>query len=138
MKIIWFALLLSNLMLVFVASTILRPGEAPAEIGFLRVIFGMIALINATLAFVLPKIFLRIQSKRMPIDPSGPLEKIVVQVGTGLVIRLALLESVTLMGFVLATVSHNLPSMFPFAGFAIFGVLANYPTESKVRDLARL
>lgn len=131
-KIIWGALLMVHVILGVVLNLQLSkvdmpPMENPTIIPML----GGIGLMNAILSFLLPKLLLRQQSAQQEVNPS--LERLMQKYSAPFVLRLALIESVTLMGFSSAYLSRDINHFYPFFAVGVVLHLLAFPTEEKMK-----
>lgn len=137
MKILWAALAATQLMLVFVA-TIQQPPAQPLD-DTMR--FALMAVAGGTLflAFVLPQMFgkqLRAGFEKQGRAVDGiPLPEIAQKAIVPFIIRCALLDSVTVMGFLLSFMSGDMTYVMAFAAIALVGFALTFPSERNVRGL---
>ncbi len=140
---VWGVLLASQGMIVLVSQTaVVKPLSPPDQVapasalGALNPhVFMMIAAIIALAAFALPRFLL--QSIRRHFVANPPVEVISREVMTRVlpvwIVRWALLESITLLGFVVSMLNNDPPAIYPFAGAALVGFVLSLPNEQKLR-----
>ncbi len=145
-KIIWFALFMSNWMFLFVSHFLRGNGsEAPisASEGLPPQIFFVMGGVSLVISQILPKFIARalspqneVQSERTEDGSPAPLSpRMFSALFTPMVIELAILESVSLYGFILGFTQGRLDLHRIFFGVAIVFVIRAYPTSlEKLRD----
>jgi len=142
--IIWCALLASQGMIVLVSQTAtVRPLSPPDQVvppsalGTLNPqIFMGIAAFMALLAFMVPQVLLKSLKKRFAANPPGEIvsREVMAKVLPVWIVRWAFLESITMMGFLVAMLNNDPPAIYPFAGAALIGFVLALPNESKLRS----
>lgn len=139
MKIIWGALLVSLILYVVISLMKLPSGQSLNLAGLtdftdpLRVPLIMAAFMSLMLAVMVPKILLTaIKKKRTAREPLE-LPEMARLFYVPFIIRLALLESVTLYGFVLVQTKNDPAQILPFFAASLLGFLLNFPSESNIR-----
>ncbi len=141
--ILWGALLMSQAMIVIVSQTAMtRPPEAPdlnqpaaSAVGHLPDWYFMVGALGAlVLSFVIPKILSK--NAKPAFDQQGQVTRESMQkILPTWIIRWALLETVTLFGFLNSMLSSRPTAIYPYAGAALIGFLLAFPSESKLRAL---
>ncbi len=141
--IVWTALLLSQLMYFFVASALSNRKELPVESRFfdfthpLTNPFIAVSLVALILSIAIPKAMIRRnQQVANSVTSQNSIESLLPRFYPAFIVRLALLESIPLFGFVLALTQHDVKRMVPFAVVSFLGFILNFPNESKVRSLS--
>jgi hypothetical protein len=141
--IIWGALLMSQLMYVMVAlqvSNRVNPNAAAttADPGVLKFPLSLAALAAFTAAIFIPRILLKSSANRLNTD-NAPLKDLMKAFMPPFIVRLALFEGVTLLGFVLVIAGREpLITMLPFLGASMIGFILNFPNEAKVRNMLKI
>lgn len=145
--ILWAALLASQGMIVIVSQTVMnqpRPGApeispgiaAPAStleatgmpVWYLAVVAGVILLG----AIFIPRLLAKASTKRLS-DRNASLSEIAPKVLPLWILRWALLEAVTMLGFVASVLYARPDYILPFATVAAIGFILTFPTEQKIR-----
>lgn len=128
MRIVWSALFLSQLLFVYVLQQTPEMkglGGGPltlfVEDGTMTPIY-MVALLVFAASILVPKVVFATQVKKAMPNPFF----------LPFVLRMALNESLALMGFVVAMQSQMLSTALPFMGVALLRHLAMFPSSSKV------
>jgi hypothetical protein len=138
-RILWAALSFSILLFVFTAFSTgtpdyatmwPRPSFGDDPVAQQEAVFGLLCLVILAVSQALPVRLVKVQAER-----SGG------KVGYGqvfipLILRLALTESLSLFGFVLAMMSQNPAKILPYAIFALMRNLAAFPREDFFRAWA--
>lgn len=140
-RIIWGGLLGAQIVyataLRFVLST-----SGPLE-GFVNEfilpLFSTVGLINCFIAVYFPRYLLSIEkAKLLKIPGSGAknidINELVNFYRTPFIIRMALFESVTLLGFGVSFVNKNFELMIPFISVSVAAFILIFPTEEKIRN----
>jgi hypothetical protein len=133
--VIWGSLLASQGMIVLVSQTAMtRTPSAPdltgarppaSAVGHIPSSFFFIAAgVSLILAFVIPNLLLKRQ-KVLTVKKVLPIW----------LVRWALLESVTLFGFLNAMLNANPQAIYPFAGASLIGFVLSFPSERKLAAL---
>jgi hypothetical protein len=143
MKVIWGALL-ASVTLYIAIGFLMFPRELPLRLDTLadfsdpmKIPFALTSLMSLAMSAVLPKILLTAVVKKRA--PRKPLEmpEMAQFFFVPLIIRLALLESVTLYGFVLVQIHRDPVQIFPFALVTLGGFLLSFPSEQKITETFR-
>jgi hypothetical protein len=94
-------------------------------------VFGVMALAAFVMSFMLPHLLLRLTRKqRQGLSPDAQLRAYFVP----FILRIALLESVVLMGFLLSMISRE-NRVLPFAITAFLGLVFIFPTQDRVASI---
>jgi cytochrome bd-type quinol oxidase subunit 2 len=139
MKIIWGALLVALLVYVGISFTMLSGGQPPNWAGLadfsdpLRIPLITTGFISLAMSATLPKIMLVAQKRKRKSAQPMEMREMANLFFVPLIIRLALLESVTLYGFVLVQMKKDPAQIVPFAAVSIVGFLLAFPSEEKIR-----
>jgi hypothetical protein len=157
---IWAALLMSQGMVVIISQTaVTKPLSAPdqppaSSIGAIDPkIFMVIAGVLLISAFLIPRLLFAAARKRLQ-DPSRArsapapgalstafgelsMQEIMQSVFVVWIVRWALLESITMIGFVSSMLSAQPVVIYPFAAVSFIGFALTFPTEEKIRASAR-
>jgi hypothetical protein len=141
LKIIWGALILSQFIYGFALTRVTKDWE-PQELNMpMTGAFSMLAILMCGLSFFIPKILINNAKKNLiknQNDLQGMnLEVLVYHLAAAYVIRLALLESCALFGFIMAFMHKRIDLFFPFAALSITFFLINFPSEEKIRNAFR-
>lgn len=136
-RIIWFALLAAQFSFIFIAYTTPPPAES-ADLEMIRLVLGFTAMGSFALSFVIPKIFLQNSMRAVRAQGLSPdsmdLAPVLPKILPALIVRYALLESVTLNGFLLSFLSGDDRYVVAFAAIALVGFAISYPSERYVRN----
>lgn len=126
MKTIWFALLVSQFVLAFVAFKILTPAESESHSINEQIFLGM-GLMALAASFVVPQIL----NKSLVVSAD---QISVSTLFTPFIISLALNEACTIMGFMVKRITNN--DQISMALFAISGIvyLCRFPVENKIKN----
>jgi len=128
-KIIWFAILMSCGVLVFLAYMLnkgLETSENPHQNTFL-VIAGMLLIAS----HVLPKTI--VGSNPQILNGTKTDAEILAVISTGFILSLAFSEAVTLLGFLSAHIfSHDPAKILPFAAAGVLNIILLFPSEDKL------
>jgi hypothetical protein len=132
-RIIWAALLGSQMMYFVVAYSLMN--IQPMQDDLILKILPIFASIALILSVIVPRLIWKISAKKMT-KPMMANNEDVLAGGflTGFIIRLALLESVALMGLGLFLFTGELKMMIPYSSVSILGFFINFPTKSKMID----
>lgn len=138
MKIIWAALLGSQILYGSLLPTIIQENE-PQELNIPIVIaLSVMALLMCILAFVISKWIFKMAKNQILKDhgerPNYSMETLIPYYQTGFILRLAMIESCALMGFALAVMHKRMELYYPFVALSVGLYLMNFPTEEKVRS----
>ncbi|MES2964856.1 MAG: hypothetical protein V4760_13275 [Bdellovibrionota bacterium] len=142
LKILWGALAMAQFMLVFVSSTILTtPPDPAAFTDIVKYMFLAMAAGALVMAFVLPnflsmQIRTRIEKEGRSID-SMEVRELAPRATVPFIMRLALLESVTLMGMMLTLQSGDQSYVMALAAVALVGFAVSFPSERNIRGILR-
>lgn len=123
LRLVWFAIAGSVIMYVAVpnitstTAEITSPGVLPNPEEMIEIILAFMALISLVMSSVVPKLL----AKSNPQDTFVPF-----------VVRMALLDTIALNGFIIATLSHNPAKIWIFAAVALLGMIKAYPTDQVV------
>lgn len=141
MKIVWVALLGTHVMLLVLTHVLLPPMEGVTE-SFNPQIFMGLAGLMLVLSRFLPRFLVKgaltntsTTATMTEYDPTAISRTQAGAIYVSFIIQLALLESISLMGFVLGRTQGRLDLQRVFAAVAILSVLAAYPKSlTSVRD----
>ena len=140
-RLIWAALLASNLMyalVLFVQFKDLISNPFPSSDPLLFPLMA-ISTMALAIAMILPKaLFLRAKVK-LDAGPQPPSDQqLMTNFFTPWVIRMAMLESISIYGFVLAMKSQAPIAFVPFGALSILTQVSQYPTPQRMRDMLGL
>lgn len=130
-KIIWLGLVFSQLILVFLLTTLSKSGRMPE--GFpeqtKQILIGM-AVLNWILAWIIPTVFIRsIAARSKELKPENLLVIYVVQ--------WAFFESVSLFGFIVGNIQVSVQPMLPFLAAGLLGMVFSFPSNRRAESLAQ-
>jgi uncharacterized membrane protein YesL len=128
---LWMAFVISIALFTYVLHTfgsITEPNVTP-EILQQRNIFLGIALTELTMVYILPRVAQK--NIRKTSASRNPLLPIFIA-------RMAVTESVSLLGFILAIQAHEPSLAYPFFGATLFVYLFLFPTEERFQKLAEM
>lgn len=140
-RLIWGLLLLSQLMYLFGVNTLNARAAKPVEPQYfdfnqpLTMPFIGLALVSLIASIAIPRWVIHSGRKKLKHSLDRPLADLLPAFFTAFIIRLVLLESITLFGFVLAIVQHDVKRFLPFLGTSLLGFALHFPNETKVRAL---
>lgn len=140
---VWGILLASQGMIVLVSQTaVVKPLSPPDQVapasalGTLNPqLFMIVAAIVALAAFLLPRVLLQSIRRHFMANPPAEVvsREVMARVLPVWIVRWALLESITLLGFVVSMLNNDPPTIYPFAGAALVGFVLSLPNEQKLR-----
>lgn len=136
-RLIWAALVISNfiyaavLFFQFGASSASFPSGHPLLVPLM-----VISSMALAISMVLPKaFFLRAKQRLDQAGRPASEEELQAAFFAPWIIRMAMLESVSLYGFVLAMVTQSPVAFVPFGAVAVLTQLSQYPSPQRIRDL---
>jgi hypothetical protein len=132
-RIIWAALLAGQIMYFGVVYSMMS--IQPQSDNLILKILPIIASVALILSVLVPRFIWKNFAKKLtkPIMTNSE-DKLVESFLTGFIIRLALLESVALMGLALFLLSGDIKMMIPYSSVSILGFLINFPNKQKIMD----
>lgn len=136
-KVLYSALLFFNLILIGLAYYITTYSSETESMDFgieYVAVFGMIAATNLGLALFLP----RMMASKIPNLANLAGEDLQKGVFPIFIIRMVLLESINIIGFVFAFLTQDFKNMIPFAVVSVFFMLMTSPSEQGFRKVAGL
>ncbi len=142
MKILWAALAATQFLLIFVCLNTPTPVKDPAaNAEMMKYMLTAFAFGSLVMSYILPKMILKsigtkLESGGQPID-SAPLEKFIQKMLPAMIVRWALLDSVTVTGFVLSFTSGDHAYVMAFAAVALVGFALTFPSERHLRGVLR-
>lgn len=137
-RMLWFSMLVACGFFFFIQfmknglSTDLNSSDIVRPDVLLFVVMG---LVNAVASWILPKLIAKAACKKLP--PVRNEAEVLKRAFAPLIIRLALAEAVTLMGFVAAEMQSKTIIMLPFMLITLMIFLLSFPTYAFLRDLQR-
>lgn len=145
--ILWAAMMSTQAIFVIIARTATLGGQAsvapavasdaaaaPGVYGLPVPMFAGLAVISVLMAVFLPKLLVKAQvSKLGQTGERVSLEKLAPIATTMMIVRWALLESVTLYGLILSLTNADPNLILPFAAVALIGFALTFPSESGMR-----
>jgi hypothetical protein len=141
LRLIWGAIAISVPIYLYLAFLISGPSEfAPIDLSrdyeTMRIVF-LLAVAAGSLfaAFTFPKHLA--MKARNTISPDATIDELVKKAITPFLIQYALLESVTIMGLIMAMFQRVFTYSLPFAAVTILALLKTFPTEHRVRSIFR-
>jgi hypothetical protein len=140
LKIIWVALFFS-LFMYAVMLTGPAGGGNPFSFGFpdfsnpFEMAVTVAVLPPLLLAVVIPNFLIKAQKSK--VTPETTIAEIYRLAHVPWVIRLALIESVTVTGFAIAVMKHNPGKIVPFLIISVIGFLLSFPSDDKVQSAYR-
>ncbi len=139
LQIVWAALLLSlgmYVVLSFVLAKSRAAGELPAPLPVMQLAFGLISLSSLAVAFVLSrKLFQQAIGKEDPANLT--IDKLTRLAFTPWIIRMAMTESVGILGFLLSFLTGEPSSGMPFLAISALVMLTHLPNEKALRNAAQ-
>lgn len=137
-RLIWAALVFSNLMYGLVLVTQFKDQLAAPFPSTHILVFPLmvIALMALAIAMILPKaLFMKAKAKfdASAVPPTD--QQIMQSFFAPWIIRMALLESISIYGFLLAMMTQAPIAFVPFGALSILTQLSQYPTPQRVRDM---
>jgi len=136
-RVLWGSLIMSQVAYLAVAHVSVRAG-GPGP-SFVQILVGA-AIMSALAAYFLPRVIAHAAVKQRLTEGRTlaelSLTDLLPLLFAPLLVRWALIESISVFGLVAAFMSNDLQAQYPFAAAGILGMLLNFPSESKVRDLA--
>ena len=140
---IWGSLLAGQGMVVLVSQTAVGPNALTApdqtlpasSLGHVNPMIFMIAAGAMLLvAALLPQLLLKqVKSTSYDFQNQDDIRNAMKKVLPIWIVRWAMLESVTLMGFVNSMLNNDPSAIYPYAAVAAFGFIVTFPTEAKLR-----
>ncbi len=137
-KIVWFALVLSQFLYVFIAAQnggewdLSSVGIGPDFTDQTQGTLAIVAFGNFVLAWIIPEFVLKSIRPKLAANLSP--QAVLRSAFAPLIMRLAILESVTLLGFVIAYLSHQPAKILPFMALSLTGFIKCFPTEDRMRS----
>lgn len=130
-KIIWFALVVSQLLLGFLVTTLANSGRQPTELieAKRQILIGLGAL-DWLFAWTIPTVFLRSMAARAKTLTPENIHVISI-------VQWALFESVTLFGFIIANHDVSVQPMLPFLAAGLLGMVLHFPSERRASKLSQ-
>ena len=140
--IMWGALLASQGMIVLVSQTAMTRTPTAPDAAVIQApasamgaipewMFIVAAVVSLALAYAVPKLLTKPQPT---FDSSGAVTaESMRRILPIWLVRWALLESVTLFGFLDSMLNANPRAIYPFAGAALIGFILSFPSERKLR-----
>ena len=142
LRIIWIALLGSQFMYDYALKMMIKmAGSGPIETN--RLLFGIFALSGGLILLIgvyLSNFMLEAEKKKLHslYSPTAlkqlDFEDFVKSFVSPYILRLALFESVALLGLAIAIIHKNPILFYPFAAASSLAFLINFPTEEKVKE----
>ena len=133
LRIIWGALLFSVALYVGLAFFVqLPPAAAGAPQQPFELIFAVAALGSLGASYFVPQLLIK-QLAKPPTDAPLDEKKLARLLMTPWIVRLALCESVAVLGLMLAFVSQQPMKIVPFAALSALAMLTAMPTETALR-----
>jgi len=135
--ILWTILFISQFFYAVVLETVLKSPESETQILPLSdspivLALGILSIATLTLAWLIPKMIWKTSVKNLP--STAPNESDLLEgFFTGFVLRLALLESVCLYGFIAGFLQQQPSLILPFLGASAAGFVANFPNRTFIR-----
>jgi F0F1-type ATP synthase membrane subunit c/vacuolar-type H+-ATPase subunit K len=153
-RILWLALMTSvGLYVVVLRTIVIQTPTAPLQ-AFLPLVFGIVAFMAATASFLIPKNAMRrailllnlplvemkdpnargafAETVRSFAQPEEAARRAVAVFQTGLILALALSESVVLLGFVLGFLGYGSATAAPFFVAGALLMAIRFPTEAAI------
>lgn len=137
MKILWGALCFSHVILGGVLWFVrFGPSAAPFEghpPPMFAPLFAVVAFAEAAVSFVLPKLQFKAAAEKLKLKGRPTEEQIfrlLPTAQTGMILGLALCESITLLGFVLGFLGAPPLHFLPFFAAGLLLALPRFPTEN--------
>lgn len=132
--IIWGALLFSQIIYGAVLLFMIDDFELANEPSEALVpILSSVALIALFAGYFLPKKL--IGAQKLDLSQGQSLDELCQAIAAPFIMRLALFDSVTVMGFVLAFTTGEVKYFYPFALVGIFSHLTNFPSPERIKNL---
>jgi hypothetical protein len=139
MRLLWSAMLVSQGTFLFILSTQypFRPEELELSdfSSAQPMVFIFMALLNAGIGYALPRFLVR-GAIRMRGVPKNEAEVFKITFAP-LILRLALTESIALLGFLSATQLQKTAAILPFLFVSAGLFIIYFPSYPKLRDLTR-
>jgi hypothetical protein len=137
-RLVWAVLAISNLIYAVVLLTQFGGLSAPFPSGHpLLVPLMVISSMALAISMVLPKaFFIRAKQRLDQAGTSVPTEaELQAAFFAPWVIRMAMLESISVYGFVLAMVTQAPVAFLPFGAVALLTQLSQYPSPQRIRGM---
>ena len=146
LKTIWVSLGFSHLLLIFVCwssnkesgfrFTNIIPNFSDEFLGLFAIVFSVMAIIIFIASMLLPAII--VKKIRIPLVPNAatPAELKITQIA--LIMGMALAESISLLGFVLAFMAHEPAQMLTFVALGLYSHLQKFPSTQLIEKLVSL
>jgi hypothetical protein len=134
-RILWGALLFSSVIYGLVLNMLVHPEGGGGQNEMYGIVFPLIGLINAGLAVFLPEILSKGIRARIQ-DPSD-LRRVLQQYFVPFIVRMALFESVVIMGFMWAFLTKTTMYYYPMWFVGAAGMIWSFPTETKILKWAQ-
>jgi len=135
--ILWSILFISQFFYAAVLETVVKTPEAahaatPLSESPVILAIGIMSAGTLLLAWFVPKLLWKDAARKLP--PTGTDESDLLEgFFTGFVVRLALLESVCLYGFVAGFLQKQPSLILPFLGASAAGFVVNFPNRTLIR-----
>lgn len=137
-KMLWFAMLFSCGLLLFIQFSRYEFSTDLSMDDILRpdvLLFVVMGFMNAFASWFLPKLIAKASGKKLP--PPQNEGDVLKRAIAPFIIRLALAEAVTLMGFAAANLQEKSLLMLPFVFITLMIFLLSFPSYAFLRDLQR-
>lgn len=133
--VIWAFLMAGCVMHSVIAYSVLKNrNEAGSQSGFNEYVMTGFAVLIAALAWQVPKLLSRVKKPSVPLREISDTE--LVRIGMfGFVLRLAMIEGISLIGFVLAITAGRFEAMWPFSAAALIGFFLARPNRESLENL---
>ncbi len=136
--ILWSILFASQFFYAAALESVVKPGDTPLQtLSFAEspVLIALAVMAAGTLAiaWMIPRIIWNQASKKLPAVEKLSESDLFEGFFTGFVVRLALLESVCLYGFVAGFLQRQPSIILPFLGASAAGFVLNFPNRTFIR-----